>query len=352
MPSADALDLTLTHPAMLWERLSDGRARCHLCAFRCILRPGTRGVCRVRENRDGELVTMVYGRAVAAEIDPIEKKPLFHFLPGTTAYSIATAGCNLRCRFCQNWRISQVVRDAQLILGEQLSPAQVAAKARSAGCASIAYTYTEPTIFFEYAYDTARLAKEAGIRNVFVTNGYETAEAIQTIAPYLDAANVDLKSFSDTYYRRVCGARLQPVLDTLRLMRRSGIWVEVTTLLLDGMNDSDDELRAIAAFVAGELGPDTPWHVSRCFPAYRMELHPVTPIASVQRALDIGRESGLRYAYAGNLPASEGGENTTCPACGQMVIERAGVWLRRNELRDGACPHCGTAIAGVWNGGR
>lgn len=350
MPSS-ATPTTVAHPAMLWDALPDGRVRCRLCAFRCILRPGTRGVCRVRENRDGALVTMVYGRAVGEEIDPIEKKPLFHFLPGTASYSIATVGCNFRCQFCQNWEISQIVRDAQLIIGRELPPERVVAKARETGCASIAYTYTEPTIFFEYAYDTAHLARQAGLRNVFVTNGYETPEAVETIAPLLDAANVDLKAFSEEYYRRICGARLQPVLETLRLMVRLGIWVEVTTLLVPGLNDSEEELRALTSFIAGELGPDVPWHVSRFFPAYKMAGHPVTPVESIRRALRIGREAGLRYVYGGNLPLSEGEEDTACPNCHRIVIERAGVWLRANHLRDGRCPDCGTPIPGRWDGG-
>lgn len=350
MPPSPAPTIT-AHPAMLWDALPDGRVRCRLCAFRCILRPGTRGVCRVRENRDGALVTLVYGRAVGEEIDPIEKKPLFHFLPGTASYSIATVGCNFRCQFCQNWEISQIVRDAQLIIGRELPPERVVAKARETGCASIAYTYTEPTIFFEYAYDTARLARQAGLRNVFVTNGYETPEAVETIAPLLDAANVDLKAFSEEYYRRICGARLQPVLETLRLMVRLGIWVEVTTLLVPGLNDSEEELRALTSFIAGELGPDVPWHVSRFFPAYKMAGHPVTPVESIRRALRIGREAGLRYVYGGNLPLSEGEEDTACPNCHRIVIERAGVWLRANHLRDGRCPDCGTPIPGRWDGG-
>lgn len=350
MPPSPAPTIT-AHPAMLWDALPDGRVRCRLCAFRCILRPGTRGVCRVRENRDGALVTLVYGRAVGEEIDPIEKKPLFHFLPGTASYSIATVGCNFRCQFCQNWEISQIVRDAQLIIGRELPPERVVAKARETGCASIAYTYTEPTIFFEYAYDTAHLARQAGLRNVFVTNGYETPEAVETIAPLLDAANVDLKAFSKEYYRRICGARLQPVLETLRLMVRLGIWVEVTTLLVPGLNDSEEELRALTSFIAGELGPDVPWHVSRFFPAYKMAGHPVTPVESIRRALRIGREAGLRYVYGGNLPLSEGEEDTACPNCHRIVVERAGVWLRANHLRDGRCPDCGTPIPGRWDGG-
>ncbi|OGO50327.1 MAG: AmmeMemoRadiSam system radical SAM enzyme [Chloroflexi bacterium RBG_16_68_14] len=332
---------------MLYERMAGGAVRCNVCAFRCIIRPGARGVCLVRRNVDGTLYTLVYGRTVTQEIDPIEKKPLFHFYPGSQAYSIATVGCNFRCRFCQNWEISQAVRDEHFIMGVEASPQEIVRAAQQWGCRSIAYTYTEPTIFFEYAYDTARLAHEAGLANIFVTNGYETPEALETIRPYLDAANVDLKSFSDDYYRRICTARLQPVLDTLLLMKRLGIWLEVTTLIIPTLNDSDEELRALTAFLAKELGPDTPWHVSRYFPAYRLVDKPVTPVDTLERAWQIGREAGLRYVYIGNVPAGDQ-ENTRCPRCGDLLIQRFGLQLIQNRLQDGRCPRCEEAIAGVW----
>ena len=332
---------------MLYERMAEGAVRCNVCAFRCIIRPGARGVCLVRRNVDGTLYTLVYGRTVTQEIDPVEKKPLFHFYPGSSAYSIATVGCNFRCRFCQNWEVSQAVRDEHFIMGVEASPEQIVRAAQETGCRSIAYTYTEPTIFFEYAYDTARLAHEAGLANIFVTNGYETPEALETIRPYLDAANVDLKSFSDEYYRRICTARLQPVLDTLRHIRRLGIWLEVTTLIIPTLNDSEDELRALTSFLVEELGPDTPWHVSRYFPAYKLIDKPVTPLNILERACQIGREAGLRYVYVGNVPAGDM-ENTRCHRCGDLLIQRRSLALVQNRLEQGKCPRCKQAVAGVW----
>ncbi len=332
---------------MLWEPLSGGAVRCNLCAFRCIVREGARGVCLVRKNTGGTLSTLVYGRTVSQEVDPVEKKPLFHFYPGSKAYSIATVGCNFRCRFCQNWEVSQAVRDEHFVMGVEASPEEIVQSAKALGCRSIAYTYTEPTIFFEYAYDTARLAHEAGLANIFVTNGYETAEALETIRPYLDAANVDLKSFSDDYYRRICTARLEPVLDTLRLMKRLGLWLEVTTLVIPGLNDSDDELGALTSFLAREIGPETPWHVSRYFPAYKLLDRPVTPVETLERAWRIGREAGLRYVYVGNVPAGDK-EHTFCHRCGVRLIERYGLALVANRLAGGCCPRCGEPPAGVW----
>lgn len=335
------------HEGMLYERMQKGAVRCNVCAFRCIIRPGARGVCLVRRNVDGTLYTLVYGRTVSQAVDPIEKKPLFHFYPGSGAYSIATVGCNFRCRFCQNWQISQAVRDEDFISGAEARPDQIVDACRRTGCRSIAYTYTEPSIFFEYAYDTARLAHEAGLANVFVTNGYESAEALQTMHAFLDAANVDLKSLSDDFYRRMCTARLQPVLDTLRRMKDLGIWLEVTTLIIPGMNDSSAELRALASFLVEELGPETPWHVSRYHPAYKLVEAPITPLETLERACRIARETGLRHVYVGNVPAG-GGENTHCHNCGDLLIERVGVTLLRNRLDHGRCPRCGTALAGVW----
>ena len=336
-----------TREAMLYERSAGGAVRCNLCAFRCIIRPGALGVCGVRRNVDGSLRTLVYGRAATRQIDPIEKKPLFHFYPGTTAYSIDTVGCNMRCRFCQNWQASQAARRGTAITGPQVPPEQIVRAAVESGCRSIAYTYTEPAIFFEYAYDIARLANDAGLANIFVTNGYETDEAVRTIRPYLDAANVDLKSFSDDFYRRQCTARLQPVLDTLRLMRRLGIWLEVTTLIIPTLNDSDEELRALASFLVEELGPETPWHVSRYFPAYRMRAIPPTPTETLERAWRIGRQAGLHHVYVGNVSAGDM-ENTRCHGCGHLLAERRGFAHVHTLLEDGRCPQCGEAAAGVW----
>lgn len=333
---------------MLYERLSDRRVRCNLCAHRCLIAEGKRGVCQVRENREGILYTLVYGRIIAQHVDPIEKKPLHHFYPGSTAYSIATPGCNFRCRWCQNWEISQMVREQHLIIGQPASPEQIVGAARRAGSRSIAYTYTEPTVFFEYTYDTARLAHQAGIANVYVTNGYMTEEMLETIHPYLDAANVDLKAFRDETYRKYVGARLQPVLDSLKKMKELGIWVEVTTLVIPGINDDPAELRDAAEFIVQELGPEIPWHISRFFPAYRMSDVPPTPIPSLLQAREIGQAAGLRYIYVGNVA---GEVNTLCHHCGQVLIRRSGYWiLEQNVTPESTCPVCGAAVAGVGMG--
>lgn len=333
--------------AMLYEKLSDNRVRCNLCAHRCIIDDGKRGICQVRENRGGTLYALVYGRLVAQHVDPVEKKPLFHFYPGTTAYSIATPGCNFRFRrrWCQNWEISQMPREQHLIEGQEVSPEQIVAAAKSAGCRSIAYTYTEPTVFFEYACDTSRLAHDAGLANIYVTDGYMTEEMLETFHPYLDAANVDLKAFRDETYRKYVGARLQPVLDAMKVMKRLGIWLEVTTLVIPGINDDPAELRDTAEFVANELGVDTPWHISRFFPAYKMTGVPLTPVAALRRAREIGLEVGLHYVYVGNVP---GEESTFCHNCGRLLIRRSGYWILENHVQpDGRCPDCGTPVSGV-----
>ena len=318
---------------------------CFLCAQLCRIPPGRRGKCGVRENRDGTLWSLVYGRLIAQHVDPIEKKPLFHFYPGTRTYSIATAGCNFRCLFCQNADISQAPRDSQVIFGEKVPPEAVVAQARRTGCASISYTYTEPTIFMEYALDVARLAVDAGLRNVFVSNGFMTPQSLEAVAPFLHAANVDLKAFSDSFYHDQCGGRLQPVLDTLQRMKALGIWVEVTTLLIPGLNDDPDELRELARFLVS-LGPETPWHISRFHPQYRMLDRPITSVQTLRRAREIGREAGLWYVYTGNVPGDEG-ENTYCYKCGAMLVERYGFNGNAVGMRAGSCRHCGTPVAGI-----
>jgi pyruvate formate lyase activating enzyme len=337
--------------AMLYEKLADDRVRCNLCAHHCTVADGKRGLCQVRENRDGTLYTLVYGQAVSQHVDPVEKKPLLHFYPGSTAYSIATVGCNFRCQWCQNADISQMVRERHSILGRDVSPEEIVTDAQRAGCRSIAYTYTEPTVFFEYTYDTARLAHEngAGLANIYVTNGYMTEEMLETFHPYLDAANVDLKAFRDETYRRYVGARLQPVLDGLKVMKRLGVWVEVTTLVIPGINDDPAELEDAARFVAQELGVETPWHISRFYPAYEMTSVPPTPVSTLQRAREIGLEAGLHYVYVGNVP---GEANTYCHECGRLLIRRSGYWILENHVQpDGRCPDCGTPVAGVGMAG-
>lgn len=336
------------HEAMFWDRAPEGKVRCSLCRFRCLIAGGQRGICGVRENREGTLYTLVYGRSVAEQIDPIEKKPLFHFLPGSRTFSVATPGCNFRCLHCQNYSIAHLPLAGRPLPGENLPPAEIVRRASAAGCRSISYTYTEPTIFYEYAYDTAVLARREGLGNVFVTNGYITEEALIHLAPHLDAANVDLKGFSEKFYREVAGATLQGVRDSLKVYHRLGIWIEVTTLVIPGHNDDEADLRGIARFIAGELGPEVPWHVSAFHPTYRMLDRPPTPAATLRRAREIGLEAGLRYVYTGNIPAKEGGENTSCPRCGRTLVERTGYRVGRVDLAEGRCPSCGEAQQGRW----
>jgi pyruvate formate lyase activating enzyme len=339
--------------ALLYERLEDHRVKCNLCAHRCLIAAGRKGICLVRENRDGTLYTLVYGIPLSQAVDPIEKKPLFHFYPGSTAFSIATAGCNFRCSFCQNADISQMPRDRGQIVGRQATPEEVVRSAQRTGSRSIAYTYTEPTIFFEYSYDIARLAHQEGIASVYVTNGYMTREMLELFQgkagdhePWLDAANVDLKAFRDETYRKVCGARLQPVLDSLKNMKELGVWVEITTLVVPDMNDSEAELNDIAQFIAADLGVETPWHISRFHPDYKMTDRGATPIATLQRAYELGRQAGLRYVYVGNMPGAHL-EDTYCPNCGQTVVGRWGFQVTQRHLREGQCAHCGAVIDGV-----
>ena len=333
--------------ALFCETLEAKSVRCHLCPHRCRIRLGKRGACGVRVNQNGRLFTLVYGKAVAANVDPIEKKPLFHFYPGSLSFSIATVGCNFRCLHCQNAEISQMPVDRNRIDGADLQPEKIVHLAAERDCRTISYTYTEPTIYFEYAHDTARLADIQGLKNVFVTNGYMTPEALQKIQPYLHAANVDLKSFRESFYRRVCRARLGPVLETIREMTNRGIWVEVTTLVIPGLNDSEEELREIAKFLAG-LKRDLPWHVSAFHPTHRMKDRPRTPERTLRRAREIGKEEGLLFVYTGNIPGDDG-ENTYCPGCGKIVIRRHGFRVLSVELDHGRCRACRTEIP-VWTG--
>ncbi|HHM24019.1 MAG TPA: AmmeMemoRadiSam system radical SAM enzyme [Bacteroidetes bacterium] len=337
--------------AMLYDPAPQGRVICKLCRHYCNIPPGRWGICNVRKNIDGKLYTFVYERAIAVHIDPIEKKPLFHVYPGSSSFSIATAGCNFHCEFCQNADISQIERPKErdrdpYIPGEYLPVDRVVQAAREYGCKTIAYTYTEPTIFFEYAYDIAQKATPHGILNVFVTNGYMTEEALDTIQPYLHAANVDLKGFNRDFYKKKIGARLEGVLETLKSLKRRGIWVEVTTLVVPGYDDDEANLREVARFIRDELGPETPWHISRFFPHYKMRDVPPTPTQILQRAREIGLEAGLRYVYTGNVPGDEG-ENTYCYSCGALLIRRYGFQILQNRIADSKCPECGAVIDGV-----
>jgi pyruvate formate lyase activating enzyme len=333
--------------AMLYEKIGDKRVQCNLCAHRCTIKPDKRGICGVRENRDGILYSLVYQKLIAEQIDPIEKKPFFHVYPGSKSYSIAAAGCNLSCEFCQNHEISQMPRSKFVITGADIPPAEIVARANKSGSKTIAFTYTEPTIYFELAYETARIGETQGIKNVFVTNGFMTAEALESINPYLAAANVDLKSFRDEFYRKRCGASLDPVLQSLQKMKEAGIWVEITTLLIPGLNDSDEELKDIAGFIAG-LGKETPWHISRFHPQFKMLNISATPVASLQRAREIGLLAGLKYVYSGNVPGEEG-ESTYCFHCGNCLIERYGFRVIKMNLNGNKCNRCNTEVEGIFN---
>ena len=331
---------------MFQEAREGNKVQCSLCCHRCLISPGKRGICAVRENRDGTLYSLVYDKVIAQNIDPIEKKPLFHFQPGSMSYSIATPGCNFRCRHCQNADISQLPRDhGGIVLGEEVAPSAIVAAALKTRCTSISYTYTEPTIYFELAYETARLAVEAGLKNVFVTNGYITPEALGVIRPYLHAANIDLKGFTDDFYKNICGARLQPVLDAIRLYKEFGIWIEITTLVIPGHNDSDEELRNIARFIRS-VGEEIPWHVTRFHPTYKLTDQPRTPLATLKRAQQIGFEAGLRYVYEGNIPGE--GDDTICWSCKKSLVKRIGFSVEENKVKEGKCSYCSAVIDGVW----
>lgn len=348
---------------MFFKSLPEQKVQCFLCSHRCIISNGKRGICAVRENIDGMLYSLVYGKVISMNIDPIEKKPLFHFHPASTSFSIATVGCNFRCLHCQNYDISQYPKksdelrvmsyelkdkkDSELhtMPGEEVTPEQIVESAERAECKSISYTYTEPTIFFEFAYDCARLAHGKGIKNVFVSNGYTSPEATRAIAPYLDGNNIDLKGDNE-FYKKLCGARLKPVLDTIRLMKKLGIWVEITTLIIPDYNDSEDTLRWIAGFIKS-VDPAIPWHVTQFYPTYRLLDKPRTPLKTLRRAREIGLETGLKYVYEGNVPG-EGRENTFCPNCGELLIERIGFYIKENKIKDGYCFKCKTKIDGIF----
>jgi len=331
--------------AMYYEKLPGREVQCTLCPKACLLAEGARGQCRVRANFGGRLHTLVYGKAVSRAIDPIEKKPLLHFLPGSKILSVATAGCVLRCRFCQNWQISQAFPE-EAPHGDW-SPEQMVADALRYGCPSIAFTYTEPSIFYEYMLATARLAEEKGIRTVWVTCGYLNEEPLVELCKYLDGANVDLKGFTEEFYREYFGARLQPVLDTLKILRREKVYFEVTNLVIPGGNDDPEMIRKMCEWIRDELGAETPLHFSRYFPNYQMKRPGPTPIETLLGARAIARKAGLEYVYVGNVRA-EGGDTTSCPKCGEELIRRWGYVLESNIVKDGACPKCATKLPGVW----
>ena len=327
--------------ALYYERLNDKKIRCDLCPHHCLINPDNTGNCQVRKNVDGTLYSLVYNKPISASLDPIEKKPLFHFFPGSTSYSIATVGCNMHCKHCQNADISQA--SVEQYSHKEMSPDDVVSEAKRTGARSIAYTYTEPTIFYEYASDITKLAHEAELKNVFVTNGYIERKPLEDIASFLDAANVDLKAMSDEFYSKICGAKLTPVLDAIRTYHELGIWLEITTLIIPDLNDEKKMLTDIAEFIA-EIDINIPWHVTGFYPTYKLTDKPPTPISSLQLAVEIGKKAGLRYIYQGNRGS---GENTFCPKCKKELIIRSGFSIAKNTIQNGKCPYCQTEIGGI-----
>lgn len=327
--------------AHLYQKLDNNKVQCRNCAYYCIVLPGKRGICGVRENKAGTLHALNYGKAIACHIDPIEKKPFFHFLPGTYSLSIAGAGCNFSCQNCQNWDISQAPKKNGPVGGENLPPKKIVESALEKKLPSISYTYTEPTIFSEYALATMKLAKKRGLKNCWVTNGFLSKEVFELISPYLDAANVDLKSFSDKFYIENCNAKLLPVLDTLIRMKSKKIWLEITTLAIPSLSDSEEMFRDIAKFIKEKLGPEIPWHISQFSGAISWKLQdlPETPLTTLQMAYKIAKETGLRYVYTGNIPGLPS-EDTFCPKCGKLAIDRTGYSVDRYD-KNGECLNCG-----------
>lgn len=325
--------------ALLYKKLENKKVQCQNCAHYCIIEENKRGICGVRENRNGKLYSLVYGKICAINIDPIEKKPLFHFMPGSNSLSIATVGCCFRCASCQNWTISQMPQLTGKIEGEKFQPEEIVETAKKYNLPSISYTYTDPIIFSEYALDIMKLAKKEGIKNIWVSSGFFSKQLFDLVSDFIDAVNIDLKSFEDNFYITYCNGRIKPVLDTLKKMKKKKIWTEVTTLVIPGLNDSSKNLKNIANFIKNELGKETPWHISRFFGdiSWKLKHIPSTPIETLKKAYQIGKEKGLYYVYVGNVPGFY--ENTYCPYCNQLIIERNGYTIKRFD-KNGKCPKC------------
>lgn len=353
------------HKATLWKSLKNDIVECRACRQFCKIAPGHTGLCGVRQNVKGDLFLLVYGNAVSANLDPIEKKPLYHFLPNSEIFSIGTLGCNFACSFCQNWNISQASKEIKQKLqkhdnlddleleitkfGYELPPEKIVSYCLENDIPSIAYTYNEPSVFFEYAYDTAKLAHENDLKNVYVSNGYASEEAVDKMALYLDAINIDLKAFTDDFYMKICKSKLQPVLDSIKYHYEKGIWLEITTLVIPGQNDSESELRDIAEFIVS-VSEEIPWHISRFRAAYEMDDVESTPMSTLQKAYDIGKDAGLKYVYVGNI-AGDKLQNTKCPNCDAVLVGRSfyGASIRNLDLKKGECRSCSEKIAGVWS---
>lgn len=332
-------------PAALYEVRTDGVVRCGLCAHGCVLSPGRVGLCGVRRNHEGRLVTLVGDNIVSASVDPVEKKPLYHYRPGTETFSFGTMGCNFACSFCQNADISRYPADTGEVRGQEVTPQALVGAALERGCPSLSFTYNEPTVFFELMLATAREAQAAGLECLMVSNGFQSRACLEALGPYIRAANIDLKAFTEEFYHTRCKARLAPVLENLRIMRDLGWWLEITTLLIPGLNDSPEELTALADFIREALGADTPWHVSAFHPCYQMQNRPRTPDTTLRMACEIGLARGLSFVYPGNTALSL---PTRCPGCGRIFVERDGWHIHKTAI-GGHCPDCTTPIAGIWN---
>lgn len=340
-----AIEKTTLHPAAHWRKANDRRVTCHLCPHECVVPEGRTGKCRVRLNRGGEYYTLVHSNPCSLNNDPIEKKPLFHFLPGTNAFSIATVGCNIECRFCQNWQISQFTPDE--VPSRRMSPGDIVRAALEAGSTTIAFTYSEPTIFFEYMRDICLAAKGTKLKKVIISNGYIQEKPQRELLKLLDGVKIDFKAFSESFYRDVCSAHLRPVLDSLRRVKDAGMWLEMVMLTVPTLNDHPRELDAMTQWIVQKLGPDVPIHFTRFHPMYKLKNLPPTPVKTLEKARDIALQNGIHFAYAGNVPGHPG-EDTCCPSCKKTLIRRDGYHIVYNRVQGGTCPYCKTPIAGVW----
>ena len=325
--------------------LEGGEIQCELCPHRCRVAKGKRGICRVRENREGKYYSLVYGNPCAVHLDPIEKKPFHHVLPGTTSFSLATAGCNFQCKFCQNWEISQAAPED--IYNYEVPPDLMVKRAKEIGARSMAYTYVEPTIFYEYMFDICQLTKKAGLLNVTHSNGFINPEPLKNLCKVLDAANIDLKGFTESFYRELCGGELAPVLETLKTLKKEKVHLEITNLIIPTKNDEISVLKEMCLWMKRELGPDTPIHFSRFYPLYKLKTLPPTPVSTLEKAREVALSAGLEYVYVGNIPG-HAGENTFCPKCKKMIIQRTGYMVGEINLKEGRCRYCGKPIPGIW----